>query len=76
MDRIFFSQPTRRWLVWLACRHWLPPRPKWWITDRLYPDDVGVTFPALVPDGQIGLDGNAAHDAPGGQHGAEGAAHD
>jgi hypothetical protein len=67
MDRIFFSQPTRRWLVWLACRHWLPSRLDWWITDRLYPDDLGVTFPAAMAK----LDGNAAHDAQNRPHGAK-----
>lgn len=44
MDRVFFSQPTRRWLVWLACRRWLPAVPKDWIVDRLYPADAWLTF--------------------------------
>jgi hypothetical protein len=46
MDRIFFSQPTRRWLVWLVLQRWLPRSVDDWLTDRLYPDDMVVTFPA------------------------------
>lgn len=46
MSRLFWTQPSRRWMVRLAMRLPSDGRLHTWIVDHLYPSDCTVTFPA------------------------------